>query len=405
MTRISLFLLFLATFLTACQDDDDPITLIDVPTSYTFARNGASTVSFDGQTTRIGMAEELVAALSDPNNSEETLMNMFRNAGPNGEDVNPFADADLNASDKSIRSKVAASTDYFSANATQSAAVRADFEGWISSQANEVFPRWNELAAPGEAGQVATGSRVRYVNGQGLEYNQIFAKSLLGGLMLDQALNNYLSPAVLDAGTNRADNETGTTETGQTYTSMEHKWDEAYGYLFGQSADPANPLATLGEDGQFLNEYIATVDNDPDFAGTAQTIFDAFLRGRAAIVAGDYAERDRQAAVIREHLSRVIAVRGTYYLARGADATETETARGGGFHALSEAYGFIYSLQFTRNPATGAPYFNREEVRQLLATLTESSANGLWDVTPASIRSVAQQISDRFGFSFDAAAN
>ncbi|MBB4078305.1 hypothetical protein GGR28_000918 [Lewinella aquimaris] len=405
MTRTSLLLLCLTVFLTSCQDDDDPISIIDVPTSYSFERNGNQTVSFDGQTTRIAMAEELVAAFSDPGNSQEDLMNMFRNAGPNDEDVAPFATAELNASDKSIRSKIAASADYFSANATGSTAVRNDFEGWIAGQATEVFPRWNELAAPGEAGQLAVGSRVRYVNAKGLEYNQVFAKSLLGGLMLDQALNNYLSPAVLDAGTNRADNLAATTEDGKPYTSMEHKWDEAYGYLFGQSADPANPLATLGEDDQFLNEYIAAVDADTDFNGIAQTIFDAFLRGRAAIVAGDYGERDRQADIIREHLSRVIAVRGTFYLARGADATETETTRGGGFHALSEAYGFVYSLQFTRKPGTGAPYFSREEVQQLLATLTESSPNGLWDVTHDDIRSVAQLVSDRFGFSFDAAAN
>jgi hypothetical protein len=391
--------------LTACQDDDDIAPpALEVPTSYSFERNGTSTVSFSGQSTRIAMAGELSSALLNPSNSEEKLLNMFRNEGPNGEDVTPFNDAELNAATKSIRSKVAASKDYFSANATDAAAIKNEFDGWIAAQATEVFPRWNQVATEGQAGQIADGSRTRYVNAQGLEYNQIFAKSLLGGLMLDQALNNYLSPAVLDEAQNRSDNESGITATGESYTTMEHKWDEAYGYLFGASADAANPLVTLGEDDKFLNEYLGKVNEDSDFAGIAETIFQAFLRGRAAIVAGDYAERDRQADIIQRELSKVVAVRGAFYLARGADAIETGATRSSGFHALSEAYGFIYSLQFTRNPSTGAPYFSRAEVNQMLDQLSPEQG-GLWQVTPETIRSIGQDMAQRLDFSYEAAAN
>ncbi len=51
--------------------------------------------------------------------------------------------------------------------------------------------------------------------------------------MTDQILNNYLSPAVLDAGDNVTKNDNDILADGKDYTTMEHKWDEAFGYLYG----------------------------------------------------------------------------------------------------------------------------------------------------------------------------
>ncbi len=406
MTRFpALFLLFPILF-TGCKDDDDvPAPIVEVPDSYTFSRGGQSTVAFDGQSTRIAMAEELVAALRDTSRTEAELLAMYRNEGPNGEDVAPFSTEMLNASDKSIRSKVAAGADYFAANVTDAAAIRSTLESHLSRQVTEVFPAWNTLAQAGQAGQIADGTSTRYVNAGGLEYNQAFAKSLIGALMLDQAINNYLSPAVLDGGQNREDQVAGTPEAGQSYTTMEHEWDEAYGYVFGAAPDAASPLATVGEDDRFLNEYLGQVDRDADFAGIAETVFRAFVRGRAAIVAGDFTERDAQTDILQAQLSKVIAVRGTFYLARGADALESPTGPQASFHALSEAYGFVYSLQFTQDPATGAPYFTRQEVLGLLDRLYTDSADGFWGVDAASVRALGEEIASRFGFSFSAAAN
>jgi hypothetical protein len=402
MTRLSLLLLSLVVF-TACQDDDDPIApILNVPATYAFERDGQSTVSFDGQTTRIQMAEELVDALKEPQRSELELDNMFRNAGPNGEDVDPFAQAELNSSSKSIRSKVAASRDYFFADATSSAAIRSDFDGWIAAQVSEVFPRWNELATPGQAGQIADGSSTRYVNGQGLEYDQAFGKSLIGALMVDQMLNNYLSPAVLDEAQNRADNDAIVPADGQAYTTMEHKWDEAYGYLFGNSANPASPIADLGED-DFLNKYLGRLEGDADYAGTAERIHTAFRTGRAAIVAGDYDERDRQADIIQRLVSRIVGVRAVYYLAQGATALENDPTKGGAFHDLSEGYGFIYSMQFTRNPDTDRPYFSGTEVREMLDELT-ADATGFWALEAEPLRAMARRIADRFDLNYAEAA-
>ena len=389
------------TLLAGCEDDDAgaPTPAIDVPASYSFARDGASTVAFPGQSIRIAMAEELVAAMSDPEVTADALIDRFRNP----EDAAPFTDADLNASTKAVRGKTAASAELFTTNTVASIAIKDRFEDWMRAQAAEVFPAWAELASPGQAGQIADGSSVRYVSADGLEYNQAVAKGLIGALLYDQMANNYLSPLVLDAGTNRADNTAGIVAEGQTYTSMEHKWDEAYGYLFGASDSPTTPLADLGDADNFLNKYLSRVDGDADYTGIAATVEAAFRRGRAAIVAGDYALRDEQAAVIIEELDRVLAVRAVYYLMQGKAALEaTPVARGTAFHDLSEAYGFLYSLRFTAAPEEYTNYATTIDAR-----LDEimGGPDGLWSVAPTTLERIATDIAAEFGLDFADAAN
>ncbi len=374
---------------------------IENPATYAFERNGSSTVDFSGQTTRLKMGGEFLSALSDNANTVEQLQAMFAHEEGNTD----FSDADLNASDKSIKSKTAASKDLFGDNATDQAAIRADFDSWISGQVDEVFVNWETTASPGVAGQVPQGERVRYINAQGLEYNQMIAKSLIGALTLDQIVNNYLSPAVLDEGQNREDNDAGRVEEGKSFTTMEHKWDEAYGYLFGLNTDTANPVAGENDGDRFLGSYIGQVAADPDFSDLISASYEAFKLGRAAIVAKDYAVRDEQAAIIKAKLALVPSVRGVFYLQAGKNAlAEIVPDYGGGFHALSEAYGFIYSLQFAQDPATGKAYFTKAEVDALLEQLLADGENGLWNVTPETLDSISEVIATKFGFSVVQAA-
>ncbi|WP_276167641.1 DUF4856 domain-containing protein [Zobellia alginiliquefaciens] len=369
-------------------------TAIENPASYSFERDGESTVSFSGQTTRILMAHELLGEFTTSTNTAESLKSMYAHE----EGAADFEDTDLNASDKSLRSKTAASADYFATNATDQTLIRADFESWIEGQVNEVFTNWEVAAEAGTAGQLADGESTRYVNAKGLEYNQLFAKGLIGALMTDQALNNYLSTAVLDEGSNREDNDAGTVLEGNSYTNMEHKWDEAYGYVYGLNADASDPNADLGAD-KFLNEYIGKLEEDSDFSGIADDIFQAFKLGRAAIVAGDYDVRDAQVEIIRGKISQVIAVRGVYYLQQAKATLAAETPNyGSAFHALSEAYGFIYSLRFTRQPGTDEAYFTKTESDELIAELMNDGDNGLWDVTAETIDEISEDIAEEFDF-------
>ena len=382
----------LSLTLLSCSNDDDACDNcgIEAPASYEFTRDGASTVSFSGQTTRILMAEELIAGLLDPAKDAATLTAMFTHTEGDAD----FSNTELNASDKNIYSKTAASRDFFSANTTLSNQIKADFQGWIDAQVEEVYPVWQQEAAANVPGfiQEAGGGATRYVNAKGLEYNQAFAKGLIGALMTDQMLNNYLSVSVLDEGSNIENNNDGVTEEGKPYTAMEHKWDEAYGYLYGTSVSPANP--GLGED-SFLSKYLGRVEGDEDFAGIADEIFDAFAIGRQAITDKDYELRDVQANIIREKISEIIAIRAVYYLEYGKAAMQAGDM-GAAFHDLSEGFGFIYSLQFTRMPGTNAPYFTSQEVNAYLETLM--AGNGFWDVDAATLETMASEIASRFDF-------
>jgi hypothetical protein len=393
-----LFLAFcFITFSTGCEDDDDGSSFIEVPNTYAFERGNASTVSFSGQSTRIAMAEEVASAMKDFTKTEDDINNMFRN--PDG--VDPFASAALNAETKSVRSKVAVSEDLFSTNAVASAEVKADFDGWITAQVNDVFPNQGELAAPGQAGQIDDEGSVRYVNSRGLEYNQAFVKGLIGGLMYDQIVNNYLSTAVLDVNTSRADNDAKTTEPDKSYTYMEHRWDEAYGYLFGASADPTQGLEDLQSADSFLNKYVGRVENDTDYTGIATRIEAAFRTGRAAIVANDYDERNRQIGIIKDALSDVIFIRSIFYLKQGEAALRaTPIRRGPAFHDLSEGYGFIYSLRFIPGLQT-----DPDAAGGYLEALNTSSLNGFWDINPDVLTNMANDIGLLGGIDVNEAGN
>ncbi|MAM28476.1 MAG: DUF4856 domain-containing protein [Flavobacteriaceae bacterium] len=403
-------LLFAATFISvlfaSCSSDDDNGTAMEIdnevvaPATYTFTRNGENSVSFSGQTTRIMMAGELVSAFKNFDTAtENSLKAMFAHV----EGAADFDSDALNASDKNVRSKTAASTDYFAANTTESTLIKNTFDSYITTQTSEVFPNENTVAEPGTAGQIADGSSVRYVTSQGLEMNQLFAKGLIGALMADQMLNNYLGTAVLDEADNRSNNDNDITETDKAYTTMEHKWDEAYGYLFGTSADPANPLATIGEDDSFLNKYVGSVAGDSDFSEIATEIFNAFKLGRAAIVAKNYEVRDAQAAIIRQKISEVIAIRAIYYLQNGKTAIENEDF-GAAFHDLSEGYGFVYSLRFTRNNQDDNSFFTRSEVDEFTEAMLNDGENGLWDVNPATLDTISEAIAAKFSFTVAQAA-
>lgn len=398
MKKIALSLMVVSSLFTSCTSDDDNTIVqqqIITPATYSFERNGESTVDFNGQSTRIAMAGEFVSALKVETNTKAQLDGMFAHVEGN----NDFTDVGLNASDKSVRSKVAASKDYFSANTTLASAIKGDFDTWISDQATNVFPNWSATATAGNAGQLqqAGGGAVRYINAKGFELNQLVAKGLIGGLMTDQILNNYLSAAVLDEGSNIENNNNDVVEEGESYTTMEHKWDEAFGYLYGAEVDASMPV--LGAD-SFLNEYLDRLESDDDFAGIAQTVFDAFKLGRAAIVAKDYDLRDAQANIIKENLSKIPAVRAVHYLQVGK-VKLNEGDMASAFHQLSEGFGFIYSLQFTRQPNAANPYFTNAEVMAYIAEL--STGNGFWDVTPETLDAISEEIAARFSFTVEAA--
>ena len=80
MKKLSLILTITSLFFMSCDPDNDPIDTPDptvAPSTYSFTRNGTSTVSYSGQTTRIAMGQEFISALKDETKTEAQLDAMF----------------------------------------------------------------------------------------------------------------------------------------------------------------------------------------------------------------------------------------------------------------------------------------------------------------------------------------
>ena len=172
---------------------------------------------------------------------------------------------------------------------------------------------------------------------------------------------------------------------------MEHKWDEGFGYLYGNEVNIEAPVLDVDS---FLSEYLERVNGNSNFSTFASDIYNAFKKGRAAIVQKNYIVRNEQADIIKEKISLIPAVRAVYYLQASKANLGIDNARA--FHALSEAYGFIYSLQFTRNPSSNVPYVTKAEVDNYLVQL--SSGNGFWDISETTIDEISTAIASKFNF-------
>ena len=357
------FPLVMLGFLVSCSDDDNASASEPAPLTYTFEREVdgtmVSTVSYGGQTTRLQQADELYSALNNASSTEAALDLMFAGVDTDGNgsvDTSAgFSNPELNGTSKLIRSKTSAY-----ANQASNLAV---FDGWLAEFGNDVAPSLNTTTASAGVAGMLDGYQL---NAAGQELDQLFFKGLIGAFTLDQIINNYITPRQLDSGTRTVDNTAGTLEDGKPYTTMEHKWDEGFGYLYGQVADVESNfgLPAVGEDtGNLLMKYFKKVEENYE-PGIAETVYNAFIAGRHAITIADYDARDAAATVIKTELSKVIGYYAKHYLndyiLKSADDQIAKA-----HHSLSEGYGFIFSLQFT-NDGGDMPYMPRGTIMYAL---------------------------------------
>ena len=132
--------------------------------------------------------------------------------------------------------------------------------------------------------------------------------------------------------------------------------------------------------GSLLNKYLGKYEN------YRNEVYTSFVNGRQGIVENCSDVRDAEAADIKVALSNVIMSKAESYLRDAAAYTDQSDDY---FHALSEGYGFILSLQFTSD-ADGMPYFTHAEVNSWLEAL--EAGNGFWDRTDAELIQMADDI-------------
>ena len=374
----NLLTIILGGLFISCDNNNDPITIsVTPPETYSFERGDQTTVSYGGQSSRLEMAGELSVWLNTPIKNKEELNNMFNNG-------TGFGNPGLAMSGKKLGNKTASSSQ-------ASSTVKPQFDALIQDVALNVFPNVMNDASEGNPGTYTDpdGGRTVIINGKGHEINQLFTKGLMGALVCDQIIWGYLTAGKLDAGTNKADNDAGIVVEGKNYTQMEHYWDEGFGYLYGLDTDISNS-SIEGQD-VLVSKYLKKVDGS-SLPGIAQEIYDAFKHGRAAIVAGAYDVRDEQAEIVKTKLSHIIGRKAADYLRSGAGKIN-DGKWADAHHALSEGWGLILRLQYTKNPTSGAPYYSNSEVNDMLTQI-----DNFWTVTPANLESIAAGIVSKFGF-------
>jgi len=340
---------------------------ITAPATYYFEAMGtmgpANTVAYSGQTTRLLMAKQLVDALKNGTHDLNQLQNMWTTG-------TGFADG-LDNPGKVLRSKTSASP-------TASATVQVQLDDMLVNFSDEVYANWNTDAVAGTGGEYSTGNsgRIIHINSKGMEIDQCFAKSLIGALCLDQTVNKYCE-ASYQAGLNNVDRDPAEDNNA---TEMEHKWDEGFGYVYGHFG-PENINGDLSADA-LLGKYL----NKSGFETEKVAVFAAFKLGRAAISHSepDAILRDAQSVIIKAEISKVIAAKAVAYLEESADLLETE----GGFsadyfHALSEGWGFILSLQYT-------DWYSNSDINAMLAEL--EAGDGFWSRTATELDEMAASI-------------
>jgi len=349
-----------------------------IPTDYTFV-DGSNKLTIDikGQKYRIAMIDQISSEMTDSiADNQDNLFKML-----NGTMFNNNADS-LNNSSFNLIDKTA-NVDFF----------KSVFEMSAKATSSKL------KASEGVAGYYNDNGKKRYFNENGLEPSQLFKKGIMGACLMNQVLNYHLNTSYLDAGTNKTDNNNRVVVSGENYTTMEHLWDEAYGYIFGGDInDHVSP------EYNYWSEYIHIVNTDIYFNTIKKDIIDAFIKGRAAITNKDYTTRDAQIAIIQKSLSKVSAVRGVFYLTNEGKSALSVDGGIGAFHPLSEGYGFIWSLKYSYNPETKSPYFSENEIDVILADLMKGK-NGFYDVDylNANLNTIAEKIATRFGFTVEQA--
>lgn len=326
-----------------------PVTYT-VPETYNFAN-----VSYSGQTTRIAMLNEISTEMRKGTSEQvdaQVLKNMYANIG------DPFVSADLNAATVDIKSKV------YSLD-------QAIFETYfdkIDAASNSPYD-----ANVDTAGVITSsdGTKKYLVDENGVEWAQVVLKRMMGALMYYQAVGGYLTDEKI------GDHIENTTAVEGKGTTMEHHWDEAFGYFGVPVNFPTNPNGT-----QYWGSYSKQRDAQ---LGSNKKMMDAFLTGRAAISNKDMATKNAQRDIIVAEWEKIAAASAVHYL----NDLKTQSDQAVISHHASEALGFVHALKY--NPSKK---ISQTQIDQVVAYLGDD----FYNININDINSAISLLNSVYGF-------
>lgn len=299
-------------------------------TSYEFMRNGESSVAYSGQIERLDMLTEMGAYMSAANAlgtsvSETQLHQMFKNEGGF---EGTYA--------KNLFSKCFPADQQFYLDMMSEMAVASNStvnaKPGIAGVLNEEYPAAGSASSAGYL-----------VNENGLEYKQVIEKGLMGAVFFYQASEVYFGVDYM----NMDGSDNNELSEGKNYTSMEHHYDEAFGY-FGVATDFSDADVTKDASrGRFWGKYCIERHTDGDdygMPGVNGRIMRAFIDGREAVVSKDYTARNESIQQVINEWEMVIANTAANYFKRSLSEENNPTYKQ--HHYLSEGIAFMMALQY-----------------------------------------------------------
>jgi hypothetical protein len=228
-------------------------------------------------------------------------------------------------------------------------AAKADALNYFDSVG--IFSQSKVAASIGVAGVAASSaspSKKYLLSPTGIFYSQVFKKLINGGLCGYKIGLSYLTDSISSS----VDNKTVIAGSG---TAMEHHWDEAFG-LFGVPV--TFPGTTMGS--RYFGSYANQVDAG---LGCNAILMNSFLKGRAAISAGDMNTKSQQAAIIISMLDKVNAAAVVQEM-KETDANIEAGDAVAAYGTLSESLGFVRNFKYYSSPAR---IITDAQITQLLA--------------------------------------
>ena len=334
----------------------EPIVSYTIPTTYAFTDDsGVSTVNYSGQTERLNQLREMVVYMKTATSTSVTsqkLKDMFANTNGNGNGAFSFT------STKQLKDKCFAIDQPL-------------FENFMDSIAL-VSQDFSQTASSGQAGKLITLDNKTYLYSQnGIEYLQLIEKGLMGAVFMNQALNSYFSSTKMNV-----DNTTNV--VGTNYTTMEHHWDEAFGY-FGVESNFPSVIPT-----DFWGKYSNSVNLN---IASNTSMMDNFLKGRAAISNNILADRDASIVEIRTMWEKISAQQAINYLTDAANSFGSDQAKL--LHVLSEAYAFTLCLRY-------APLETRKLSNAELDAILAKFGTNFWNISLLKINEIKADLDAKY---------
>lgn len=334
----ALLYLFVLIGIASCAEEDstspqssnitNPVST--VPNTYTFERNGYSSVNYAGQSNRIQQLKEISGKLKLADQgqtiSANELLAMYKNQW------NPF----LNTYSQQLYNKTfSLDTSYFVElfeNAAQYSAL-------------------NQTASNGVPGRLTRSNGAQILlDSNGREFTQLIEKGIMGAVFFHQVVNVYLNAGKIGPSVNNT-----IIDTSNNATEKEHHFDEAFGYM----GFPINFSSDYSgsESLHFWAKYSATVD---PYLKSNDKLMSYFIQGRKAIVDNNDVLLDQMVLAINEEFEKIIAATAIHYINESISATNTADA----LHTLSEAYAFVRALRYANAIHRKIPQTTVEDILQ-----------------------------------------